>query len=379
MARTDALEERFYVASETRTLSMLDLLKLFKRQGTARVTDLHLKVGKGPCFRVDGELKITGGNPLTNEIIERMARSLLDDTQFETLRKLRSVNASRLIEGLRYRINAYHDHRGLAMAIRALDTSTPTIDFIGFPNCVWQDIVGLSQGLILVTGTTGAGKSTTIAALINEIARTRPCHIITLEDPIEYEFHSDIAMISQRAIGRDVPNWERGLRDCLREDPDVIFVGEMTDVESATWTLTAAETGHLVFSGIHTRDATGTITRVLDMYPPNRTEEVAQQLALGLRYILSQKLIQRCDKPGRIVAMEILNNTGAVGNLIRQIKPEHIYSLLQTNTRDEPGHRMRTLERSLAELVSQGKIARHEAERAANKPASFEDEMKRLT
>jgi twitching motility protein PilT len=378
MSATEALEEKLYVASETRTLSMLDLLKLFKRQGTAHVTDLHLKVGKAPCFRVDGELKITNGQPLSHEIVERMAQSLLDEPQLQTLRKLRSVNASRLIEGLRYRINAYHDHRGMAMAIRALNTSTPTIDFIGFPNRVWQDIIKLTQGLILVTGTTGAGKSTTIASMVNEIARTRPCHIITLEDPIEYEFQSDIAMISQRAIGRDVPNWERGLRDCLREDPDVIFVGEMTDVESATWTLTAAETGHLVFSGIHTRDATGTITRVLDMYPPNRAEEVAQQLALGLRYILSQKLIQRCDKPGRVVAMEILNNTHAVANMIRQVKAEHIYSLLQINTRDEPAQRMTTLERSLAQLVHDGKVARHEAERAANKMMAFEDEMKRM-
>ncbi len=378
MSETAALDEKIYIASESRTLSMLDLLKLFKRQGTARVTDLHLKVGKAPCFRVDGELRITGGQPLSEEIIQRLAQTLLDEKQFETLGKLRSVNASRLIEGLRYRINAYFDHRGLAMAIRALDTNTPTVDFIGFPNRVWQDIVKLTQGLVLVTGTTGAGKSTTIAAMVHEIARTRPCHIITLEDPIEYEFQSDIAMISQRAIGRDVPNWERGLRDCLREDPDVIFVGEMTDVESATWTLTAAETGHLVFSGIHTRDATGTITRVLDMYPPNRAEEVAQQLALGLRYILSQKLIQRVDKPGRIVAMEILNNTHAVANMIRQVKPEHIYSLLQINTRDEPAQRMTTLERSLAQLVSDGKVARHEAERAANKMAAFEDEMKRL-
>ena len=135
---------------------------------------------------------------------------------------------------------------------------------------------------MLLTGTTGAGKSTTIAALIDRIIKTRPCHVITLEDPIEYQLKSDISLISQRAVGRDVPSYERGLRDCLREDPDVIFVGEMTDQESATWTLTAAETGHLVFSGIHTRDAAGTITRLLDMYPPNRSEEVANQTVAGV-------------------------------------------------------------------------------------------------
>lgn len=378
MSRTTALEKKLYAASDSRRLSMLDLLKSFKRQGTARVTDLHLKVGKPPAYRVDGGLKLTNAQPLDPETVEALARTLLDEPQLETLRRRRSVNASRVIEGLRYRINTYFDHRGLAVAIRALDTAIPTIDFVGFPNRVWEDIVNLRQGLVLLTGTTGVGKSTTIAALLNHIAQTRACHIITLEDPIEYEFDSEIAMISQRAVGRDVPNYERGLRDCLREDPDVIFVGEMTDVESATWTLTAAETGHLVFSGIHTRDAAGTVTRLLDMYPANRAEEVAQQLALGLRYIISQKLVQREDKPGRVVAMEILNNTHAVANLIRQVKPEHIYSLLQINTRDEPGQRMTTLERSLAQLVHKGIVARHEAERVANKPQAFEDEMKRL-
>jgi twitching motility protein PilT len=282
-----------------------------------------------------------------------------------------------LIDEMRYRVNCFYDRRGLALAIRALDVRTPDIEWIGFPNGVWEDIVKLSQGLVLLTGTTGAGKSTTIAALIDRIIKTRPCHVITLEDPIEYQLHSEISLVSQRAIGRDVPSYERGLRDCLREDPDVIFVGEMTDQDSATWTLTAAETGHLVFSGIHTRDSAGTITRILDMYPPHRTEDVASQLSLALRYILSQKLLQRDDGPGRVVAMEILNNTYAISNLIRQVKPEQIYTLLQTHTRDVPAQRMTTYERSLACLVRAGKISRAEAERAANHPQILADELKR--
>jgi twitching motility protein PilT len=377
MSVTEALSQKIYAASESRQMSMLDLLYYFKREGSARVTDLHLKVGRPPCYRVDGELKVTGARPLDHETLVKLARTMLDETQMKTLEQLRSVNASRLIEGYRYRLNAYHDMRGLALAIRALDTSLPTIEFISFPNGVWKDIINLTQGLVLVTGTTGAGKSTTIAAMIHEIARTRPCHIITLEDPIEYEFTSDIAMISQRAVGRDVPNYERGLRDCLREDPDVIFVGEMTDADSATWTLSAAETGHLVFSGIHTRNAIGTVTRVLDMFPANRADEIATQLSLGLRYIISQKLIQRQDKRGRVAVMEILNNTFSVANLIRQVKLEQIYSLIQTHTRDEPAQRMSTLERSLAMLVNAGTISRLEAERACNEPRVLEDELKR--
>ncbi len=377
MSQTEALSQKIYAASDSRQMSMLDLLTYFKREGSARVTDLHLKTGRPPCYRVDGELKVTGARPLDHATIVRLAGTLLDETQMKTLEQHRSVNASRLIEGYRYRLNAYYDMRGLAMAIRALDTALPSIPFVGFPNGVWQDIVNLTQGLVLVTGTTGAGKSTTIAALVNEITRTRPCHVITLEDPIEYEFKSDIAMISQRAIGRDVPNYERGLRDCLREDPDVIFVGEMTDPDSATWTLSAAETGHLVFSGIHTRNAIGTVTRILDMFPPNRADEIATQLSLGLRYIISQKLIARQDHHGRVAVMEILNNTFSVANLIRQLKLEQIYSLIQTHTRDEPAQRMSTLERSLAALVKAGTISRLEAERACNEPRVLEDELKR--
>lgn len=372
------LSEKVYQASAKRQMSMLDLLALFRREGSARVTDLHLKVGKPPCYRVDGEIKFTGANPLDEVTIRKLADTLLDEPQRRTLVEKRSVNASRLIEGFRYRLNAFHDARGLAMALRALDTTLPTIEFVGFPNGVWQDIINLSQGLVLLTGTTGAGKSTTIAALINEISQRRGCHIITLEDPIEYEFSSDIAMISQRAVGRDVPNYEQGLRDCLREDPDLIFVGEMTDAESATWALAAAETGHLVFSGIHTRNAVGTVTRLLDMFPDARAPEIANQLSHSLRYVISQKLVQREDRYGRMVVMEILNNTFSVSNLIRQLRLDQIYSLLQTNTRDEPAQRMTTMERSLATHLHAGRISRVEAERAATYPQMLDDELERL-
>ena len=371
------LDKKIYAVSDSKKVSLRELLASFKRHGVARVTDLHLKTGAPPTYRVDNELKITSGHPLDERTIKRMAAALLGVVELRTLKSSRSVNSSMLIDDMRYRINCFHDRHGLAIAIRALDVRTPTIDMIGFPNSVWEDIVKLGQGLVLLTGTTGAGKSTTIAALIDRIVKTRPCHVITLEDPIEYEFKSDIALISQRAIGRDVPSYERGLRDCLREDPDVIFIGEMTDQESATWTLTAAETGHLVFSGIHTRDAAGTVTRLLDMYPPHRTEEIASQLSLSLRYVISQKLLQRDDGPGRVVAMEILNNTYAVSNLIRQTKLEQIFSILQTHTRDVPEQRMTTFERSLAKLVRARRISMAEAERAANHPQILADELSR--
>jgi twitching motility protein PilT len=197
-----------------------------------------------------------------------------------------------------------------------------------------------------------------------------------LEDPIEYRLQSRSAVVSQREVGRDVPSFEAGLRDCLREDPDVIFVGEMRDRESTSWTLTAAETGHVVFSTLHTRDARGTITRILDLFPPDRQDEVASQLSLGLRYVICQKLIPRADGEGRAVAMEILQNTYAVSNLIRLNKLEQIYSQMQTRTRDVPEERMLSLERSLAMLARNGTVTPLEAERWVNHPTAFLDEMK---
>jgi twitching motility protein PilT len=309
--------------------------------------------------------------------MEKIARAFLSETEWETLQQKRSVDTSYITGTMQFRINVFHDNDGLSMAIRALEPSPPAVENIGFPNGVWTDIIKRQHGLVLLTGVTGAGKSTTIAALVSRIAEQRPCRIITLEDPIEYRLTSKAAIISQREVGRDVLSFERGLRDCLREDPDVIFVGEMRDRESAAWTLTAAETGHLVFSTLHTRDTRGTLTRLLDMFPVGQQDEVASQLSLGLAYIISQKLVPRADNQGRVVAMEVMNNTYACSNLIRVRKVEQLYSQLQSQTRDVPEQRMCTLERSLAQLVRRGAISPLEAEKSANHAASFADEMQR--
>lgn len=372
------LDRKVYVVNKNQTLSMNDLLKSFMRHGVTRITDLHIKTGEPPIYRVDGSLKRAGSPPIDAPTVDALARAVLSETEMETLHQARSVNSSSLIENIRIRVNAFFDSDGMAMAIRALDTTVPQVEDIGFPNGVWEDICELRHGLVLVTGATGAGKSTTIASMIDRIAQHRSCRIITLEDPVEYRLQSKQAIISQRAIGRDVPNFEKGLRDCLREDPDIIFVGEMTDQESATWTMTAAETGHLVFSAIHTRDAAGTVTRLLDMYPVSRHEEVAHQLSLGLRYIIAQKLLPRAETKGRVVAMEILNVNYAVANLIRQLKMEQIYSVMQMFTQDITEQRMSTLERSLAKLVRKGLIDAFEAEKHANHAPVFVDELQRM-
>jgi len=358
---------------------MADLLARFHKEGSMRVSDLHLKVSRPPVYRVDGSLQaLNGAAPLDTETMNALIGTLLSDAEIETLRRNGAIDGSLVTPDMQFRLNAFYENDGPALAIRALDAAPPPLEKIGFPNGVWRDIVTRQQGLVLVTGITGAGKSTTIASLIAYIARTRACRIITLEDPIEYRLQSSAALISQREVGRDVPNFERGLRDCLREDPDVIFVGEMRDRESAMWTLTAAETGHLVFSTLHTRDVRGTVTRVLDMFPPSQQDEVASQLSLGLSHIISQKLVPRADGQGRVVSMEILNNTYAVANLIRLAKMEQLYTYLQTRTKDIPEERMVTNERSLATLVAQGCITALEAEKWANHPVTFMDELQRV-
>jgi twitching motility protein PilT len=369
------LDEKVYAASESRKLSMRDLMEYFSQMGKLRVSDLHIKVGCPPVYRVDGALQRMKGAALDGAAVEALVHSLLTDEEFRRLRENRSVDSSCVTEKLQFRLNVFHDNQGLSIAIRSLESTPPPVEEIGFPNNAWRDIVGRQFGLVLVTGITGAGKSTTIASLIDRISQTRACRIITLEDPVEYRMLSKTAIVSQREVGRDVPSYERGLRDCLREDPDVIFVGEMRDRESATWTLTAAETGHLVFSTLHTRDARGTVTRVLDMFPSNQQDEVASQLSLGLGVIISQKLIPRASGDGRVVAMEILNNSYSVSNLIRLRKVEQIYSQMQTRTKDVPEERMTTLERSLARLARAGTITPLEAEKWANNPLSFLEEM----
>lgn len=379
MPQEYTIHDKLYAFSESKRLSMHDMLDYFLKRGTMRVSDLHLKVHSPPVYRVDGSLQKMKGPPLDASLIETFARMMLSERESESLDENGSVDSSFITETMQFRINIFHDNDGLAMAVRALEHNIPDVESIGFPNSVWRDIIGLQQGLVLLTGITGAGKSTTIASLIDRIAQQRACRIITLEDPIEYRLESKAAIISQREVGRDVPSFERGLRDCLREDPDVIFVGEMRDRESTSWTLTAAETGHLVFSTLHTRDVRGTITRVLDMFPPMQQDEIASQMSLGLSHVIAQKLIPKSDGSGRVVAMEILNNTYGVSNLIRQSKVEQVYSMIQTRTKDVPDERMITLERSLATLVKDGLVSALEAEKWANHPGAFLDEMQRLT
>jgi len=376
MEQTYNIDDKIYPAGDGAFLSMNDMLAYFERMGAMRVSDLHIKIGTQPAYRIDGELVRLKGGLVTQDIAEKLIYPLLGPKNVESLKRDTAVDCSYKYGSLQFRINAFKENDGLAAAVRALGTDIPAPEKIGFPNDAWQDIVRKKHGLVLFTGITGAGKSTTIASLIDRINENRACRIITLEDPVEYIFTQKNSMISQRELGRDVDTFAHGLRSMMREDPDIIFVGEMRDAETVALTLTAAETGHLVFSTLHTRDVVGSITRILDFFPHQKQDEVHNQLSLGLRYIICQKLIPRKDGNGRVVAMEVLNSNYALANLIRKGKIEQMYSQMQVKTKDQPDERMITMERHLASLVKTDTIDLLEARKWANDLKSFEDAMK---
>ncbi len=370
--------EKVYETENLGKLSILDMLDYFEKKGAMRVSDLHIKVGAPPTYRIDGDLVKLKGITVTSEVAKQLIYPLLSEENLQKFTSQYSVDCSYRFASLQFRINVFQENDGICAAIRALSLDIPKVEKIGFPNDVWKDIINRKQGLVLLTGITGAGKSTTIASLIDRISEKRACRIITVEDPIEYLYQQKYSIISQREVGRDVKSFVDGLRAMLREDPDIIFVGEMRDAETISMTLMAAETGHLVFSTLHTRDATGTITRILDYFPQGRQNEVQNQLSLGLAYVICQKLVPKKDGKGRIVAMEVLNNNNyACANLIRTGKIEQLYSQLQTKTKDKPDEKMITMEKHLAMLVKDDKLDLLEAQKWVNNLISFVDVMKR--
>jgi len=378
MAEEYSVTAKVYPTAEQDKFSIMNMLEYFERHGALRVSDLHIKVGTPPAYRVDGDLVKLKGPNVTPDMAKQLIYPLMSDEKLAKLKNERSVDCSYRLGNLQFRINVFMENDGLAGAIRALSMDIPQIEDIGFPNNVWHDIINRKHGLVLLTGITGAGKSTTIASIIARISEKSAYRIMSVEDPIEYIFPQKYSMISQREVGRDVQSFHGGLKEMLRQDPDIIFVGEMRDAETISMTLMAAETGHLVFSTLHTRDATGTITRVLDYFDSGRQAEVRNQLSLGLAYIISQKLVPKKDGSGRIVAMEIMNNNYACANLIRTGKVEQIYSQLQTKTREKTDEKMMTMERHLAMLVKDDKVDLLEAKKWANNIKCFTDAMQQF-
>ena len=379
MTQEYSMTANIYKTTDSGDWSIEDMLAYFKKHGAMRVSDLHIKVGVQPTFRVDGDLMKLRGQIVTKEIAEGLIFPLLGEKKIEEFKATNNIDCSYHYADLQFRINVFMDNDGIVAAIRALGLEVPKIEDIGFPNDVYKDIIKLQNGLVLLTGITGAGKSTTIASIIDRISETRACRIISIEDPIEYIIRQKNSIISQREVGRDVPSFTAGLKAMMREDPDIIFVGEMRDAETIAMTLMAAETGHLVFSTLHTRDVTGTMSRILDYFPTARQDEIRNQLSLGLAYVVCQKLVPKKDGTGRIICMEILNNNYACANIIRNGKLEQLYSQLQTKTRNKPDEKMVTFEHHLVRLVKTGKIELLEAQKWANDYQSFMDAMNTMT
>jgi len=375
MTDSSALSREIYTVGQ-RKLSMLDLLLRFsddryQLDGVWRMSDLHLKVGAPACYRYDDELRaLPDAEDLDAETVRQLLFPLLNRSQIEALQSDPPPDLDAGFElkdrGLSFRINVFHDRDGMACAIRVLPKTIPPPEQIGFPaDDVWQSIVGMRQGLIIVTGVSGSGKSTTVASLLQHINHHRPVRIITLEDPVEYVLERDLALISQRELGTHIRSFDGGLRAALREDPDVIFIGEMRDRETSALALSAAETGHLVLSTLHTKDAKGAITRIVDMFPEERIKEIATQLSFSLSCVLAQKLVPRAGGQGRLVVMEVLRNIPAVANLIRTGRWEQIYNTIEGNRKSG----LITLERHLTERVRRREIDRDVAQRYANDPS----------
>lgn len=354
--------------------SILDLLARFaeerwQRNGISRLADLHIKVGVPVQFRLDGDLTpLQDAEVLTNEHVKALVYPLLRADQVEKLSREypQDVDAAFHMDGvnaMNYRINAFHDRDGLAAVIRSLPRTVPSIHSLGFPDPeVIKSILHLRQGLVVVTGITGSGKSTTIAALLSQLNKQTSQRIITLEDPVEFVMQNEKCLVSQREVGLHTPTFHGGLRSALREDPDVIMLGEIRDTETATLALSAAETGHLVFTTLHTRDAKGVITRIVDLFPAERSKEVMSQLSFSLAYVIAQKLVPRKEGKGRVACYEILKNVSSVANLIRTGNWHQIYATMQLQAKEH----MITMEKHLGQLVARGTISKEHAQQYAN-------------
>ncbi|UQD52906.1 type IV pili twitching motility protein PilT [Bacillus methanolicus] len=336
---------------------MKNKIDLLLRAGfELKASDIHLTVGVPPVFRIHGELKRYGKDPLAPSDTEGMARAIIPENMWEQFKKKGELDFSYGIPGIsRFRINAYFQRSCIAMAIRIVPTKIPTLQELELPP-VLAKIAEKPQGLVLVTGPTGSGKSTTLAAMINHMNQTMRKHIITLEDPIEYLHKHGTCIIDQREVGFDTNNFANGLRASLRQDPDVIMVGEMRDLETIQTAITAAETGHLVFGTLHTASAPDTINRIIDVFPPSQQAQIRFQLASVLVAIISQRLFLKADKKGRKAATEILLNNSAVANLIRNEKIHQIVNIMQTSR----SQGMHTLATSIKELVESGQVSAEE-------------------
>jgi twitching motility protein PilT len=340
----------------------------------AKGSDLHLAAGQRPYGRFNGELRPMHEEILTEETCNRLIFSILNNAQRKHLEQTWELDCSYALRSLaRFRVNVYSQRGTYAACLRALSSKIPTPEELGLPEVV-VDLTDRPSGLVLVTGPTGSGKSTTLASLLDHINRTKAVHVLTIEDPIEFTYRNNRSLVHQRQLNDDTKSFSNALRAALREDPDVILVGEMRDLETIQLAITAAETGHLVFATLHTSSAAQTVDRMVDVFPSTQQMQVRVQLSGSLAAIFAQTLCKRSNPDlypsGRVMAQEIMINTPAIGNMIREGKTAQVYSQIQTG--GQLG--MQTMEKALSELVIRGEISIEEARSKTAKP----EELNRL-
>ncbi len=346
-----------------------DLLRSTHEKGAS---DLHLAVGIPPIIRLDGTLVPLPYEKVTAQDSQRLIYDILTDEQIQRFETELELDFSyQLARVARFRVNVFRDKGNVATAFRQIPQRIPTIKELGLPP-VLEELTRLPRGLILVTGPTGSGKSTSLAAMINQINSEANKHIITIEDPIEYLHTHRLCVINQREVGQDTKQFKNALRAALREDPDVILVGEMRDLETMQMAVSAAETGHLVFATLHTNSAATSVERIVDSFPPGQQEQVRLQLSNNLQAILCQQLIPRANQPGRVCAMEIMRASPAIRNLIRENKAHQITSMIQTSANIG----MQTMDQSLRDLYVRGVISFEEAMTRAMNPQELEKMIK---
>jgi len=333
------------------------MIKIIERYNEQyQFSDIHLKEDKPIMLRIDGDMMIPDEDVVSSAELREFANDTLNEGQKSRLKEVRDVDLAIEIGPYRFRANFFYTADGLSAVLRKIETEIPSMDQLKLPH-VMQLMSEKPNGLVLVTGPTGSGKSTSLAAIIDAINSNKQGHILTIEDPIEYIHHAKNCSISQREMGRDAESFASALRASLREDPDVILVGEMRDLETIQLALTAAETGHLVFGTLHTSGAPNTINRIIDVFPAGQQSQVRAQLSQSLQMVVTQKLFKKLDGEGRVAAFEVMVCNHAVRNLIREGKIFQIESVMQTARREG----MVTMDKAIEELVSTGKISQHDS------------------